>query len=125
MNTKELKGRDVLKAHLIEPDRPYDKESKMKGQKYNRYNIGGYAVAVNTTSGFNKDFLDENIYSIDLFEKPREDNPNELMYSFASYTTKTGEIKMAETDAQIRSFSQVMKTEEITEEDLAELKEES
>jgi hypothetical protein len=101
MKLKELKGREVLGLTKLPGEFDYDVESKMKGKKYFRYAVDGQAFAVETTSPFVKNQEDGEIYSLKF-----ELNADSKL-SLASYTTLTGEFKMAEFEAKIEGLKTI------------------
>ena len=119
---KEIKGRDVLKCTLIEKDRPYDEDTKMKGQKYSNYSLQGKVISINDKMDFAKDHKAGLVYSIDVLEGPSKDDVEKIVWSFAGYTTTTQEIKMAETESKLFSFTQALANVELTDADLVALK---
>ena len=67
MNTIEIKGRQVLSIiKTPQPEKEYNKDSKMAGQKYNTYSYEGKAFVVNTNDSFNELHRTGKLYSAKL-----------------------------------------------------------
>ena len=125
MERIEIKGRDVLKCTLIEKgivQKNTEEGSKNHGQTYSRYSLQGMAIAVDDRNDFAKDHKAGSVYSIDVMEGPSPDDVEKTVWSFAGYTTTNAEIKMAETESKLFSFTAVAKDTVVTEELLAKLK---
>lgn len=101
MKLKELKGREVLGLTKLPGEHAYKDDTKMKGKKYFRYAVDGQAFAVETTSPFVQHQEDGEIYSLKF-----ELNADSQL-SLASYTTLTGEFKMAEFEAKIEGLKTI------------------
>ena len=101
MNLKEFKGREVLGLSKLAGEFDYATDSKMAGKKYNRFAIDGKVFTVETNDPFIKAQEDGEVYSL----KFQLNDEGQL--SLASYTTLTGEYKMAEFEAKIERLKTI------------------
>lgn len=122
---KELRGRDVLKINKLGAKiaygttSPLPKDSPMKDKFYFRFGYQGLVFIVPEDSDFIKEHKNGEIYSVDLIETT--DDEGKLQLSFSGHTNRSQEIKMADTESQLLSFSQVMAKATLTDADVSEL----
>ena len=98
MEMLQFVGREALKARALPGLFDYDKESKLKGEKYRRFVLNGKAFIADEKDAFCKAFDNGEVYSIDV-------NANdEGQLSLANFTTIAQELKMAKTEQMLTSF---------------------
>lgn len=111
----EIKGRDVLKVRCISTGHSYDKESEMKGEKYNRYTYKGKVFIANAKDPFVKTQTDGTLYSAEL------DTNDEGQLSLVGWTSTVEEINMAKTESTLNTIGASAVVTAMTETELAEL----
>lgn len=114
----EIKGRQVLKVRLISEGHDYDKESKMKDEKYNRYVYNGKVFICNAKDPFVKVQKAGKLYSVEL------DANEEGQLSMVGWTSTDEEITMAKTEATLLSFSASLADAQLDDATVEALKEE-
>lgn len=93
-----LKGREVLKIQALPGEKSYDKDSKMKDEKFLRFSYNGAVFIANTKSDFVARFNSGTLYSADLELTMQGDK---AVLSLLNNTSVQQEVGMAKAEASI------------------------
>lgn len=93
-----LKGREVLKIQAIPGEKSYDKDSKMKDDKFLRFSYNGAVFIANTKSDFVTRFNSGALYSADLELTMQGDK---AVLTLLNNTSVAQEVGMAKAEASI------------------------
>jgi hypothetical protein len=93
-----LKGREVLKIQAIPGEKAYDKDSKMKDEKFLRFSYNGAVFIANTKSDFVTRFNNGTLYSADLQLTMQGDK---AVLTLLNNTSVQQEVGMAKAEASI------------------------
>ena len=103
-------GREALKARALPGLFDYDKESKLKGEKYRRFVLNGKAFIADVKDAFCTAFDNGEVYSIDVTSN------DEGQLSLANFTTVKQELTMAKTEQLLGAYKIELKPVELTQE---------
>lgn len=102
----ELKGREILKIKTISSDMPYDKDSKLAGQTYNRYSQNGTVFTVNSADEFVSWKNSGKLYSVDLLPGTRTNDDGETVdtLQLVGCTNMDQEKSMAQVESDLNKI---------------------
>lgn len=116
---KEIKGRDVLKIQALPNVFDYNKESKMKGQKYRRFAFLGQVFVANVEDSFCAEFDSGKLYSVNVSVNV------DGQLSFVGKTNIAQEVGMAQAEATLLQIQASATMVALTAEQLARLEQET
>lgn len=102
----ELKGREIFKIKTIASDMPYDKDSKLAGQTYNRYSHNGIVFTVNSADEFVQWKNSGKLYSVDLMPGTRTNDEGETVdtLQLVACTNIDQETSMAKAESDLNKI---------------------
>lgn len=126
MSTKtpiELKGREIFKIKTISSNMPYDKDSKLAGQTYNRYSHNGIVFTVNSADEFVQWKNSGKLYSVDLMPGTRTNDEGETVdtLQLVGCTNIDQETSMARAESELNKIYRDANPVEVTEDLLSAL----
>ena len=103
---QELKGREILKIKTISSNLPYNKDSKLAGQTYNRYSHNGIVFTANSADEFVTWKNAGKLYSVDLMPGTRTNDDGETVQTLAlvACTNIDQETSMAKAESDLQKI---------------------